>query len=68
MHLYSILIATLTLTASTAFAGSAQHQLNADTDCLNICKDSSNGYACPPGTAKTQLSNVGFNLGDLVHH
>ncbi|KAJ5787329.1 hypothetical protein N7457_002319 [Penicillium paradoxum] len=57
MHFYSILVATLALAISTAFASDAQYQQNAGTDCLNICKEESNGYTCPPGTEKTQLSN-----------
>lgn len=68
MQFYSILIATLTLTVSTAFAASAQHQLNADTDCLNICKDAPADYSCPPGTEKTQLSSVSSKFDGLVYH
>ncbi|KAJ5240481.1 uncharacterized protein N7469_002072 [Penicillium citrinum] len=51
MHFYSIFITTIALTASTAFSQ------NADTDCLNLCRDDKNNLTCPPDTNLTQLSN-----------
>ena len=57
MHFYSILLATLTLTVSTALAGSESQQ-QALTDCLNLCKPDQDSFSCPPDTEKTQLENV----------
>ncbi|OQE94846.1 hypothetical protein PENNAL_c0003G06040 [Penicillium nalgiovense] len=57
MHLYSILVATLGLTVSIAFAGNQYYEQQSLTDCLNLCHDDPNDYKCPPTTEKQQLSS-----------
>lgn len=66
MHFYSILLATLTLTVSTALAGSESQQ-QALTDCLNLCKDDQDSFSCPPDTEKSQLDNVCSSFPHFLH-
>lgn len=67
MHLYSILVAAVALTVSTAFARN-EYQQKVMTDCLNICNDGPDDYTCPPDTEKTQLSSVCSSFEDLFYH
>lgn len=67
MHLYSILVATLGLTVSTAFAGNQYYEQQSLTDCLNLCHDDPNDYKCPPTTEKQQLSSVCSSFEYLLY-
>ena len=66
MRFYSI-FAAITLTISATFADDVS-PLTTDVDCLNICKDGTDNFACPPNTQKTELANVSSNYDDLMYH